>query len=223
MTKFKRLHLPESTHSLASPRFALASQAPTTLAKGGCAALLAGMVALSPAFVQGQIQSRTAITAAAYAELPDAPSANNPKDDANGQSSASVGNSVLSGVVVDSTGAAVGDVVLTLLDSVGKAQQKVTSGSHGEFAFAHLGAGRYMIAVASQGGFQSYKSDYLALSAGQALEIPAVTLIVAGSQSEITVRPTDVIAAEQIKAEEKQRLIGVFPTTTSALLTMQHR
>jgi len=31
------------------------------------------------------------------------------------------------------------------------------------------------------------------------------------SDTEVTVRPTDVIAAEQIKAEEKQRFIGVIP------------
>jgi hypothetical protein len=30
-------------------------------------------------------------------------------------------------------------------------------------------------------------------------------------RSEVTVRPTDVIAAEQIKVEEKQRFIGVIP------------
>jgi hypothetical protein len=33
----------------------------------------------------------------------------------------------------------------------------------------------------------------------------------APARTEVTVRPTGLIAAEQIKSEEKQRLIGVIP------------
>jgi len=36
-------------------------------------------------------------------------------------------------------------------------------------------------------------------------------LSAAPARIEVTVRPTDLIAAEQIKSEEKQRLIGVIP------------
>jgi hypothetical protein len=45
----------------------------------------------------------------------------------------------------------------------------------------------------------------------QAHEIPDVLLSAAAASIEVTVRPTDLIAAEQIKSEEKQRLIGVIP------------
>ena len=45
----------------------------------------------------------------------------------------------------------------------------------------------------------------------QAYEVPNISLSVATANIEVTVRPTDLIAAEQIKAEEKQRLIGVIP------------
>ena len=45
----------------------------------------------------------------------------------------------------------------------------------------------------------------------QAYELPDVSLSVARASIEVTVRPTELIAAEQIRAEEKQRLVGFFP------------
>ena len=38
-----------------------------------------------------------------------------------------------------------------------------------------------------------------------------VSLSIATANIEVTVRPTELIAAEQIRAEEKQRLIGRHP------------
>jgi hypothetical protein len=45
----------------------------------------------------------------------------------------------------------------------------------------------------------------------QVYELPDISLTVATASIEVMVRPTDLIAAEQIKAQEKQRLIGVIP------------
>ena len=45
----------------------------------------------------------------------------------------------------------------------------------------------------------------------QAYEVPNVSLSIASASMEMTVRPTEFIAAEQIRAQEKQRLIGFFP------------
>src|SRR6185437_11958989 len=45
----------------------------------------------------------------------------------------------------------------------------------------------------------------------QAYELPSLKLSIAPANSEVVVQPTDVIAAQQIKAEEKQRVFGVIP------------
>jgi len=45
----------------------------------------------------------------------------------------------------------------------------------------------------------------------QDYEVPEVSLSIAPANMEVTVRPTDLIAAEQIRAEEKQRLAGRDP------------
>jgi hypothetical protein len=84
------------------------------------------------------------------------------------------------------------------------------SGGNGEFAFTKLPAGSYLIIVNVK-GFAPFTSAEFAVTAQQSYEVPKISLSVAMADTEVTVRPTDVIAAEQIKAEEKQRFIGVIP------------
>jgi hypothetical protein len=59
--------------------------------------------------------------------------------------------------------------------------------------------------------FAPFTSAEFAVAVQQAYEVPDVLLSVARASIEVTVRPTELIAAEQIRAEEKQRLIGFFP------------
>jgi hypothetical protein len=60
-------------------------------------------------------------------------------------------------------------------------------------------------------GFAPFTSAAFVVTEEQAYEIPDVLLSAAPASIEVTVRPTDLITAEQIKSEEKQRLIGVIP------------
>jgi hypothetical protein len=41
--------------------------------------------------------------------------------------------------------------------------------------------------------------------------MPGIFLKVAAENTNLTVRPTDVVAAQQIKAQEKQRIVGIVP------------
>jgi hypothetical protein len=60
-------------------------------------------------------------------------------------------------------------------------------------------------------GFAPFTSAAFVVTEEQSYEIPDVLLSAAPASIELTVRPTDLITAEQIKSEEKQRLIGVIP------------
>jgi hypothetical protein len=60
-------------------------------------------------------------------------------------------------------------------------------------------------------GFEPYTSADFTISAGQVYELPEIQLSIAPQKQVIVVRPTEVIAQMQVKAEEKQRLIGVLP------------
>jgi hypothetical protein len=59
-------------------------------------------------------------------------------------------------------------------------------------------------------GFAPFTSAEFNVAVKQAYELPDVSLSVARASIEVTVRPTELIAAEQIRAEEKQRLVGFF-------------
>jgi hypothetical protein len=84
------------------------------------------------------------------------------------------------------------------------------SEANGEFTFTKLPAGSYLVIVNAK-GFAPFTSAEFTLSLQQSYEIPNIALTVGEAVTEVTVRPTEVIAAQQIKSEEKQRLLGVVP------------
>jgi hypothetical protein len=71
-------------------------------------------------------------------------------------------------------------------------------------------AGSYLITINAK-GFAPFTSRQIDLGPQQVYQVSNLTLSVESIGTEVTVRPTEVIAAEQIKAEEKQRFIGVIP------------
>lgn len=148
----------------------------------------------SPFWVSDSMQSGE-IT---EAPLQDAPSAS-PK-----------GPASVSGGVLDSSGAAVSGAQVTLT-SIGKAEARfLTAGADGRFIFDDVLPGFYVIVVAAK-GFQPVTSAKFTVVADQAYEIPSVELVIAMVTTEVVVQPTDVIAAQQIKAEEQQRVRGIIP------------
>jgi hypothetical protein len=70
--------------------------------------------------------------------------------------------------------------------------------------------GSYRVIVNAE-GFAPFTSAAFVVTEEQEYEIPDLLLSAAPASIEVTVRPTDLITAEQIKSEEKQRLIGVIP------------
>jgi len=60
-------------------------------------------------------------------------------------------------------------------------------------------------------GFAQFQTDEFTVTAQQVFTLPTISLSVAAQNTSLVVRPTEVIAAEQIKAEEKQRVLGIVP------------
>jgi len=112
--------------------------------------------------------------------------------------------------VLDGSGAAISDAQVSLTHRDGIQLRSQKAGGSGEFAFTKLPAGSYLVIVNAQ-GFAPFTSKEFVVTAQQSYEILNIALSVATTSTEVTVRPTEVIAAEQIKAEEKQRVLGVIP------------
>ncbi len=118
----------------------------------------------------------------------------------------------VSGVVMDASGATVAGAQVSLVlsdDPQLQPVQAMSSGLRGEFTFANVAVGSYRVRVDAP-GFGTFVSKEFPLAAQQAYVVPEISMSLV-AMSEVTVRPMSVIAAEQIKAQEKQRLFGVVP------------
>jgi hypothetical protein len=155
-------------------------------------------------------QQQTAEPGISSSSLPDAPQPQSDHQSAAEQTPSAQGSASVSGVVLDISGAAVPGAQVCLTHRDGTRLRTLISGSDGKFAFTNLPVGSYLVIVNVK-GFAPFTSAEFVVTAQQSYEVPTISLSVAMTNTEVTVRPTDLIAAEQIKAEEKQRFIGVIP------------
>jgi hypothetical protein len=96
------------------------------------------------------------------------------------------------------------------MDQDGTQLQTMVSAANGEFRFTQILTGSYLVIVIAE-GFATFTSPELALTMQQVYEVPGVSLSIAAANAEVTVHPTEFIAAEQMKAAEQQRLMGIIP------------
>jgi len=128
----------------------------------------------------------------------------------NPQSSAAEATASISGVVRDVSGAIVAGAQVILSDANGSTRSTVMSGANGEFSFSQLPPGSYRVMVKAE-KLQPFQSAEIVLTPQQAYELPPILLRVASANTRLIVRPVEEVAAEQVKAEEKQRVLGIVP------------
>jgi Carboxypeptidase regulatory-like domain len=128
------------------------------------------------------------------------------------------GASGISGTVLDVNGGAVLGAQVTLVASDGSDGHTVTSDDAGQFSFSGLAAGKFKCTVAST-GFEPYTSSEIILFSGEKLILPEIRLSPAATTTNIQVSVTQVeIATEQVKAQEEQRVLGMFPNFYSSYI-----
>jgi hypothetical protein len=116
----------------------------------------------------------------------------------------------ISGTVMDGTGAVVVGARVTLTRGDQSGSQEVLSGEYGQFSFTKVLPGPFQITVTA-GGFAEQTSSGV-LHSGEVYFVPASGLAPATLSTEVQVGvPQTEVAEEQIKAQEKQRVLGVIP------------
>ncbi|MEG9438383.1 carboxypeptidase regulatory-like domain-containing protein [Edaphobacter sp. HDX4] len=148
--------------------------------------------------------------AAVSSSLPEAPEPQSDAQGSNAQTLPADGSASISGVVQDVSEALVAGAQVTLMNRDGSQRRTLMSGANGEFTFTRIPAGSYLVLITVK-GLEPFESAEIAVTAQQFYEMPKILMGIASTSTEVTVLPTDVIAAQQIKAEEKQRLLGVVP------------
>jgi hypothetical protein len=139
--------------------------------------------------------------------LPDAPL---PPAPAAQPSDAQFAGSIL-GTVQDTEGAEIPNALVTLENTGSKAERTLTTDETGFFKFDAVEPGHFNLTVTSA-GFNPWVANNLALHSGESYDVPSVALEVASAVTSVVVTATrHDIAEEQMRFEEKQRVLGVFP------------
>jgi hypothetical protein len=162
---------------------------------GRCA--LFGMLTFSlPQLGFGQV----AVAAVAF---PDAPSAGVGAQQA-------VAGTFVRGVVRDTQGTPLADAHVALIHVGVDGEKNVETGKDGSYEFADVAPGEYRVSVTLD-GFVVHISEPFAVKAGERSELPPVALRVSSNTTVDVHATSEQIAEEEVKEQEKQRVLGVFP------------
>jgi hypothetical protein len=114
------------------------------------------------------------------------------------------------GTLVDPRGAPVPGARVKLSRGEQSPNQEVVTGDDGQFSLAGITPGPFQLTISAAGfATQTYSG---AVRSGETCVVPTITLPLATAFTEVQVvlSPTE-IAEEQIKEQEKQRVLGVIP------------
>ncbi len=115
------------------------------------------------------------------------------------------------GTVTDPMGNLIAGARVTLVSETDKSQQTVLTDSAGFFRFSELAAGNFRIEITAN-GFAPWTGPAIALSAGRYYNAPEIALQIPSATTDVQVVLTRYELAEtQIKDEERQRILGIFP------------
>ena len=150
----------------------------------------------------------------AVADLPDAPQVGVRQQTA--ESKQRTDGSIV-GTVFDTSGDVVPGALVTLVRS-GHPDVTIASGADGKFAFQNLPAGNYSVRF-SLPGARPYTSPKIILPPGQEYELTGIALAFTSANVSVLVTASPIgIAEEEVRLQEQQRLLGVFPNFNTSYI-----
>ena len=118
--------------------------------------------------------------------------------------------SAIQGTVKDGSGSAVTGAIVTLESFASTGQRTAVTDQAGAFCFFAAEPGNYKISIAAS-GFAVWTTNVAVASGDRQPLLSAILQVAAASSSVDVTLSQHELAAEQVKAEEKQRLLGVLP------------
>jgi hypothetical protein len=151
----------------------------------------------------------------AAVELPDAPGFQSSSSSAEPDEQ---GTASLSGIVVDSTGAAVAGAHITLASNVSPTRT-TTADNTGAFIFRDLPAGSFQLTILPTANMGSFVAPGINLLANEQRQLANIVLSIASTSSNVEVTADQSqVAAAQLHEELHQRALGVFPNFYSSYI-----
>ena len=116
----------------------------------------------------------------------------------------------ISGTVLDQTGAALVGARVRLTCEAQSPDQEVLTDENGQFSFANIAPGPFQFTI-TVAGFTA-QTSFGVLRSAEIRTVPQIALAVATAMTEVRVVPSLTEQAEdEIKEQEKQRVLGVVP------------
>jgi hypothetical protein len=117
----------------------------------------------------------------------------------------------ISGTVTDVDDAAIPGATLTIDGPASSEHRTLKTDETGSFELKDLApAVPYKIAVSAK-GFADWTSPAIVLQPGQALEMTDIKLKISVVQTTVVALTAEQLATQQVKVEEKQRILGIVP------------
>jgi Carboxypeptidase regulatory-like domain len=116
----------------------------------------------------------------------------------------------ISGFIVDRNGTGVAGALVRIAQDGRTPNREVLSGDDGQFSFGNIPPGPFQLTITAAGFATQTVSG--TLGSGQNYNVPQITLAVATNVTEVRVELSPIeLAQEEIRDEEKQRVLGVIP------------
>jgi hypothetical protein len=128
-----------------------------------------------------------------------------------GDPSAPTFSAELRGVVTDPDGNYIPDASVSVLSMNGGSGMSLQSDVTGAFVIRNLTASHTYKVVITASGFGEWDSPPLVLNPGEARDLGDVQMSVSTLETSVTAVFPEEVAAQQVKLEEKQRILGVIP------------
>lgn len=117
----------------------------------------------------------------------------------------------LVGTVLDADGAAVGHATVSVESAAEHLQLNAVTDESGFFSMLGVPSTITLRVQVNATGFASWTSPEIKLSPGQSLEVTEIKLNIAAVDTTVNAIFPEQLALEQVKAEEKQRVLGIIP------------
>ncbi len=172
--------------------------------------------ALKCAYIAGIITGSVGAVAQGAGILPDAPQPQATSEAQIPNSVPTAGTSTISGTVLDTNGDVIqGARVGLKLQGAPGTLRHAQSGATGQFDFAGLAPGTYIV-TASGSGMTKFTSDPISLRANEPVSMPSIVLGVAATSTTVRVMDKQAASIQQVQIAEQQRVLKVFPNFYSS-------
>jgi hypothetical protein len=120
-------------------------------------------------------------------------------------------SAVISGIVADPDGNYIPGASVSIASSSNDFKSSVVADANGRFTLENLNPGDVYHLTIAASGFEEWKSPEIALQTGQHLDLDTIAMKISAVETSVTAVFADKVAAEQIRSEEQQRILGVIP------------